>query len=179
MNFIFRILVVLGAPKLTVPTADVLDGAPNVKLVLAAGVPKLRPLNSGALVAGVGNKLVVVVVVVVLDPKAKPLGCVCGAVAGVLLNPKLRPAVVVCVAGPPKGSASAGAVEPKGVLVKLKPVAGLRNYNELSMIQHILTEENLLFCREILFRRFEFYVKVRIKRRITHTSGRIRNSYCS
>lgn len=67
--------------------------------------------------------------VIIFDPKAKPLDCACVEVAGVLLNPKLRPVVVVGIEEVPK--VDAGAVVPKGVLVKLKPVAGLTNYNEL------------------------------------------------
>lgn len=125
-----HVLVVTGAPKVIPPGADVLAGVPNVKLVLAAGVPKLRPLNSGAEVAGVGNKLVEVVVVVFV-PKAKPVDCTWVGFAGVLLNPKLSPVVVVCVDGAPNVSVGAGVVEPKGVLVKLKPVAGLKNYNQV------------------------------------------------
>lgn len=117
-----REVVVVGAPKLTLP-AVVEAVAPNVNPVLAAGVPKLRPPNKGAEVVGAGNKLVAVVVAVVFEPNNKP-GWVWVVVAGVLPNPKLRPAVVAGVAEAPKLNVVAGVVEPNGVLVRLKPVAG-------------------------------------------------------
>lgn len=65
---------------------------------------------------------------VIFDPKSKPLDCVCAEVAGAVLNPKLRPVVVAGVEEVPKVNVDAEVFEPKGVLVKLKPVAGLK-YN--------------------------------------------------
>lgn len=117
----------LGIPKVTFPVVDVADGAPNVKVVLAAGVPKVRLPNNGADVVGTGNKPAVVVVVVTFDPKSKPLDCVCAEVAGAVLNPKLRPVIVAGVEEVPKVNVGAEVLEPKGVLVKLKPVAGLKH----------------------------------------------------
>lgn len=99
-------------------------------------MPKESPPNNGADVVGVGNKLLAVVVVVVFDPKSKPVDCVCAAVAGVLLNPKLSPVVVAGVDGAPKVNVGAEVLEPKGVLVTLKPVAGLE-HNKLSIFQYI------------------------------------------
>lgn len=139
-------------PKVIFPVVAVTAGVPNVNAVLETGVPKVRPPNNGAEVVGAGNKLLAVVVLVVFDPKSKPLDCVCAEVAGVVLNPKLRPVVVAGVEAVPKANVDAGLLEPKGVLVKLKPVAGLE-HNELSIFQYIykkklhpnFKDENLRF----------------------------------
>lgn len=47
------------------------------------------------------------------------------------MNPKLRPVVVAGVEEVPKVNVGAEVFEPKGVLVKLKPVAGLKHNRKL------------------------------------------------
>lgn len=128
-------VVVVGAPKVTFPVVAVADGAPNVNVEVVAGVPKESPPNKGADVVGAGNKLLAVVVLVVFDPKSKPVDCVCAAVAGVLLNPKLSPVVVAGVDGVPKVNVGAEVLEPKGVLVKLEPVAGFCPNPKLALLE--------------------------------------------
>lgn len=85
----------VAVPKVKLPVAVVLDVAPNVNMFVVVGVPKLSPVNKGADVVGVGNKLGAVVIVVgVLDPRSRPPLCVWTVVVGVP-NPKLSPTDVV------------------------------------------------------------------------------------
>lgn len=96
-------------------------------------VPKVRPVNKGVDVLGVGNKLgAVVIVIAVLDPRSKLPVCACVEVVGVPPNPKLRLVDVVGVERAPNDN------EPKdvvGVVLNdvvvvpndvLKPVANLK-----------------------------------------------------
>lgn len=74
INYKIYILLVVAVPKVKLPVAVVLDVAPNVRIFVVAGVPKLRPVNKGADVVGMGNKLgAVVIVVAVLVPRSRPL----------------------------------------------------------------------------------------------------------
>lgn len=107
-----------------------MDVVPNVKVFVVTGVPKLRLVNKGADVVGVGNKLgAVVIVVAVLDPKRRLLDCAGVVLAGVP-NPKLRPMDVVGVDRAPNVNVPDVVVGvPNDVLLKPKPVAGLNNKN--------------------------------------------------
>lgn len=127
------VLLVVAVPKVKLPVAAVLDVAPNVRVFVVAGVPKLRLVNKGADVVGVGNKLgAVVIVVAVLDPRSRPLHCA-GVVVGVP-NPKLRPMDVVGVARAPNDNVPDVVVGvPNDVLPKPKPVAGLNKNNNLQL----------------------------------------------
>jgi len=120
--------LVVAVPK--VPVAVVLDVAPKVRVFVVAGVPKLRPVNKGVDVVGVGNKLgAVVIVVAVLDPRRRLLHCADVEVAGVP-NPKLRPIEVVGVDRAPNVNVPDVVVGvPNDVLAKPKPVTGLNNKN--------------------------------------------------
>ena len=120
--------MVVAVPK--VPVAVVLDVAPKVRVFVVAGVPKLRPVNKGVDVVGVGNKLgAVVIVVAVLDPRRRLLHCADVEVAGVP-NPKLRPIEVVGVDRAPNVNVPDVVVGvPNDVLAKPKPVTGLNNKN--------------------------------------------------
>lgn len=124
------VLLVVAVPKVKLPVAVVLDGAPNVRAFVVAGVPKLRPVNKGADVVGAGNKLGAVVIVVgALVPRIKPLHCACVEVVAVP-NPKLRPMDVVGAGRAPKVNVlDVGVVVPNDVLLKPKPVAALDNKN--------------------------------------------------
>jgi len=121
--------LVVAVPK--PPIVDVLDGAPNVKALVVAGVPKLRPVNKDVDVAGVGNKLgAVVIVVATLDPK-RPLDCVC-VEDGVEPNPKFRPMDVVGVDRVLNVNVLGVVVTvPKDVLPTPKPVPDLKNNNNI------------------------------------------------
>jgi len=102
--------------------------APNVGAFVVAAVPKLRPVNKGADVVGVGNKLgAVVIVVAVLDP-SRPLHCAGVEVAGVP-NPKLSPMEVVGADRAPNVNVPVVVAVPNDVLPKPKPVVGLKNNN--------------------------------------------------
>jgi len=122
------VLLIVGVPKVKLPVV-VLDVAPNVGAFVVADVPKLRPVNKGADVVGVGNKLgAVVIVVAVLDPR-RPLHCAGVEVAGVP-NPKLSPMDVVGADRAPNANVPDVVVAvPNDVLLKPKPVAGLKNNN--------------------------------------------------
>lgn len=124
------IRLVVDVPKVRFPAAVVLDVAPNVRVFVVAGVPKLRPVNKGADVVGVGNKLgAVVIVVAVLVPRSRLLPCVNVEVAGVP-NPKLRPIDVVGVDRAPNVNGLDVVVGvPKDALPKPKPVTGLNDKN--------------------------------------------------
>lgn len=124
------ILLVVGVPKVKLPAAVVLDVAPNVRALVVAGVPKLRPVNKGADVVGVGNKLgAVVIVVAVLVPRSRPLPCASVEVAGEP-NPKFRPMDVVGVDRAPNVNVLDVVVGvPKDVLPKPKLEAGLNDKN--------------------------------------------------
>lgn len=72
VDYKIYVLLVVAVPKVKLPVAVVL--APNVRVFVVAGVPKLRPVNNGADVVGMGNKLgAVVIVVAVLVPRSRPL----------------------------------------------------------------------------------------------------------
>lgn len=122
--------MVVAVPKVKLPVAVVLDVAPKVRVFVVAGVPKLRPVNKGVDVVGVGNKLgAVVIVVAVLDPRRRLLHCADVEVAGVP-NPKLRPIEVVGVDRAPNVNVPDVVVGvPNDVLAKPKPVTGLNNKN--------------------------------------------------
>lgn len=132
--------MLVDEPKVKPPVADVLDVIPNVGALVVAGVPKVEPVNKGADVLGVGNKVAVVVIVVgVLDPNSKPLDCACVDVAGVLPNPKLRPIDVDGVERAPNVDVpgvvlvvpNVVLVVPNDVLPKPKPVVDLNNRNKI------------------------------------------------
>lgn len=113
-----------------------MDVTPNVGALVVDGVPKVRPVNKGADVLGVGNKLgAVAIVLAVLDPRSKLPDCACVEVVGVP-NPKLRLVDVVGVERAPNVNEPkdvVGVVVPNDVVVvvpndvlpKLKPVANL------------------------------------------------------
>lgn len=126
------ILLVVVAPKVKLPVVGALDVTPKFGALVVAVVPKVRPVNRGADVTGVGNKLGVVVIAVD-DPKSKPLDCAGVEIVGVLLNPKLTPMEVVGgVDRAPNVNALdvVGVVPNVVVLPKPKPaVADLRNNN--------------------------------------------------
>lgn len=122
------ILLVVAVPKVKFPVAVVLDVAPNVRVFVVAGVPKLRLVNTGADVVGMENKLGAVVAVAVLDPRSRPLHWAGVEIAGVP-NPKLRPMDVVGVDRAPNVNAPDVVVGvPNDVLPK--PVAGLNNKSD-------------------------------------------------
>lgn len=122
------ILFVVAVPKVKFPVGVVLDVAPNVRVFVVAGEPKLRPVNTGADVVGVENKLGAVVEVTVLDPR-RPLLCT-GVDVGGVPNPKLRLMDVVGVDRAPNVNALDVVVGvPNDVLPK--PVAGLNNNLQL------------------------------------------------
>lgn len=133
------ILLVVAVPKVKLPVAVVLGVAPNVRVFVVAGVPKLRPVNKGADVVGAGNKLgAVVIVVAVLVPRIKPLHCACVEVV-VLPNPKLRLDVVGAGKAPNVNVLDvAVVVAPNDVLLKPKPVAGLENKNSCELIKRLI-----------------------------------------
>jgi len=137
--FLFRtkrckiyVLLVVAVPKVKLPVAVVLDGPPNVNMFVVVGVPKLSPVNKGADVVGVENKLgAVVIVVSVLDPRSRPLLCVWAVVVGVP-NPKLRPTDVVGVDIVPNvNGLDVVAAVPNDVLPKPKLVIDLNKKKRL------------------------------------------------
>lgn len=124
-------------PKVRFPVAGVLDVTPNVEALVVAGAPKVRPVNKGVDVLGVGNKLgAVVIVVAVLDPWRELPDCACVEVVGVP-NPKFRLMDVVGVEKAPNVNEPKDVVGvvpndvvvgvPNDVLPKLKPVDNLKN----------------------------------------------------
>lgn len=127
------ILLVVDVPKVKLPVAGVLDVTPNVKALVVAGVPKLRPVNKGAEVVGAGNKLgAVVIVVTALVPTSKPPPCACVEVV-VVPNPKLRPVDVVEAGRPPNVNVLDVGVVLPNVFVKPKLVAVLDNKNNCNV----------------------------------------------
>lgn len=142
INHKMYVLLVVAVPKVKLPVAAVL--APNVRVFVVAGVPKLRLVNKGADVVGVGNKLgAVVIVVAVLDPRSRPLHCA-GVVVGVP-NPKLRPMDVVGVARAPNDNVPDVVVGvPNDVLPKPKPVDLNKNNNSQLNIKSSSSREIIL-----------------------------------
>lgn len=128
------VLFVVDVPKVKLPVAEVLGVAPNVKVLVVAGVPKLRPVNNGVDVAGVENRLgAVVIVAATLEPK-RPLACVCVEV-GVEPNPKFRFMDVVGVDRALNVNVLDVVVGvPKDVLPTLKPVADLESNSNTSWL---------------------------------------------
>lgn len=117
---ILRALV--AVPNIKPPVAGVVFKGP-FNVVFWAGVPKLRPVNKGAEVVGVENKLGVAVVVTVPAPNKVVAGWLGAEVAGVAPKPKVRPVVVAGV-DVPNVNPVAGVVEVKDVLFKsiLSPI---------------------------------------------------------
>lgn len=133
------VLLVVAVPKVKLPVAVVLDVAPNVRVFVVAGVPKLRPVNKGADVVGVGNKLGALLIVVAVLVPSKPLLCACVEVVAMLPNPKLRPMDVVAAGRAPNVNVLDVGVVVPNVLLILKPVAVvLDNKNNCVIIKRLI-----------------------------------------
>lgn len=128
--------MVVAAPKPKLPATDAPD-IKNVEVFVAAGVPKVRPVNKGVDVLEVGNKLgAVVIVLAVTDPKL-PLDCICVEVIGVLPNPKL---IFADVCGVEKvlNVPCVAIVAPNDVLFVLKLVVDLNSKKNKKTIDDII-----------------------------------------
>lgn len=164
----------VDVPRVKLPVADVLDVTPNVGALVVVGVPKVRPVNKGADVLGVGNKLgAVVIVIAVFDPWSKLPDCACVEVVGVLPNPKLRFIDVVGVPNVNEPKDVVGVVPNdvvvvgRDVLLKLKPVASLKkNYRMFKLCEikiPLLLVVTIVWCLEVrvnkIIRTFAFQIR--------------------